>query len=126
MIVMEKTRVTKRERFERLIGIVENAAMSETEKEEMVEFLNHEIELATKKRAGLTKVQKANEELIEVIYNAIAEAEDKISATDIFEIVKNDEIKSPQKVSALVKKLVDAGRVARVEEKRKAYFTIAE
>lgn len=123
VVIMEKTRVTKKERFERLIGIVEGAGVQDVE--ELVEFLNHEIELVSKKRNGQTKVQKANEELIEVIYNAIAKAKKSITVTEIYEVVKSDEITSPQKVSALVKKLVDAERVIRTEEKKKAYFSVA-
>ena len=122
---MEKVKkVTKKEMFGRLIEIVEGANVEDAAA--IVEFLNHEIELVSKKRSGQTKVQKANEGLIEVIYNAIAEANEKITVTELFEIVKCDEIASPQKVSALVKKLADAGRVVRIEEKKKAYFTIAE
>lgn len=117
-------KVTKKEMFGRLIEIVEGANVQDTEA--IVEFLNHEIELVSKKRSGQTKTQKANEKLIEVIYNAIAEAQEKVTVTELFNIVKNDEITSAQKVSALVKKLVDAGRVTRIEEKKKAYFTIAE
>ena len=117
-------KVTKKEMFGRLIGIVEGANVQDAEA--MVEFLNHEIELVSKKRSGQTKTQKANEKLIEVIYNAIAEAKEKITVTELFNIVKNDEITSAQKVSALTKKLVDAGRVTRIEEKKKAYFTIAK
>ena len=45
-----------------------------------------------------------------------------MTVTEIYEVVKSDEITSPQKVSALVKKLRDAGKVTRVEEGRKAYF----
>jgi DNA-binding transcriptional regulator GbsR (MarR family) len=33
---------------------------------------------------------------------------------------------SNQKVSALMKKLKDAGRVNKVDDKKKAYFSIAE
>lgn len=125
MIIMENVKkVTKKEMFGRLIEIVEGANVQDTEA--IVEFLNHEIELVSKKRSGQTKTQKANEKLIEVIYNAIAEAQEKVTVTELFNIVKNDEITSAQKVSALVKKLVDAGRVTRIEEKKKAYFTIAE
>ena len=122
---MDKVKkVTKKEMFGRLIEIVEGANVEDVNA--IVEFLNHEIELVSKKRAGQTKVQKANEGLVEVVYNAIAEAGKAITVTELFEIVKNDEIKSAQKVSALVKKLVDAGRVAREEVKGRAYFTIAE
>ena len=117
-------KVTKREMFERLIGIVETLDIEG--QEEVIEFLNHEIKLVSKKRSGQTKVQKANEGLIEVVYNAIAEAGKAITVTELFEMVKSDEIKSSQKVSALVKKLVDAGRISREEIKKKAYFAIAE
>jgi len=122
---MEKVKkVTKKEMFGRLIEIVEEANVEDVDA--IVEFLNHEIELVSKKRAGQTKTQKANEGLVEVVYNAIAEAGKAITVTELFEIVKNDEIKSAQKTSALVKKLVDAQRVVRTEDKKKAYFTIAE
>ena len=122
---MEKVKkVTKKEMFGRLIEIVEGANVEDTAA--LVEFLNHEIELISKKRNGQTKTQKANEGLIDIIYNAIAECEKPITITELFEIVKSDEIASPQKVSALVKKLVDAEKVTRTEEKKKAYFTIAE
>lgn len=122
---MDKAKkVTKKEMFGRLIEVVKGANVEDANT--MVEFLNHEIELVSKKRNTQTKTQKANEGLVEVVYNAIAEAGKAVTVTELFEIVKNDEIKSAQKTSALVKKLVDAGRVARAEEKNKAYFTIAE
>lgn len=120
---MNNKKVTKKEMFGRLIEIVEGANVQDVET--IVEFLNHEIELVSKKRNGQTKVQKANEGLIEVIYNAIAEADEKMTVTEIYEKVKSDEITSSQKVSALVKKLVDAGRIVRTEEKKKAYFSVA-
>ena len=122
---MDKAKkVTKKEMFGRLIEVVKGANVEDANA--MVEFLNHEIELVSKKRNTQTKTQKANEGLVEVVYNAIAEAGKAVTVTELFEIVKNDEIKSAQKSSALVKKLVDAGRVTRTEEKNKAYFTIAE
>ena len=120
---MNNKKVTKKEMFGRLIEIVEGANVQDVET--IVEFLNHEIELVSKKRNGQTKVQKANEGLIEIIYNAIAEAGKPVTVTEIYEMVKSDEITSPQKVSALVKKLVDAERVVRTEEKKKAYFSVA-
>jgi hypothetical protein len=109
--------------FGRLIEIVEEANVEDVET--IVEFLNHEIELVSRKRSGQTKVQKENEGLIEIIYDTIAKADEKMTISKIFELVKSEEIKSPQKVSALVKKLVEAGRVIRTEEKKVAYFTVA-
>lgn len=121
---MEK-KMTKKEMFGRLIEVVKGANVEDANA--MVEFLNHEIELVSKKRSGQTKTQKANEKLVEVVYEAIANAGHPVTVTELFKMVEDgDEIKSAQKVSALVKKLVDAERVVRVEDKKKAYFTIAE
>ena len=120
---MEK-KMTKKEMFGRLIEIVEGANIEDTDA--VVEFLNHEIELVSKKRNGQTKTQKENERLVEVVFEGIANAGHPVTVTELFKVVESDEIKSAQKVSALVKKLVDAGRVTRVEDKKRAYFTIAE
>lgn len=120
---MEK-KMTKKEMFGRLIEVVKGANVEDANA--MVEFLNHEIELVSKKRSGQTKTQKANEKLVEVVYEAIANAGHPVTVTELFKAVENDEIKSAQKVSALVKKLVDAGRIRREEDKKRAYFTIAE
>lgn len=125
VIIMENVKkVTKKEMFGRLINIVREANVEDVDT--VVAFLNHEIELVSKKRNGQTKTQKANEGLVEIVYDAIVKADKAVSVTELFEIVKNDEIKSAQKVSALVKKLKDAGRVERVEEGKKAFFKVAE
>lgn len=120
---MEK-KITKKEMFGRLIEIVEGANIEDTDA--VVEFLNHEIELVSKKRNGQTKTQKENEKLVEVVFEGIANAGRPVTVTELFKAVESDEIKSAQKVSALVKKLVDAGRIRREEDKKRAYFTIAE
>ena len=120
---MEK-KITKKEMFGRLIEIVKGANIEDTDA--IVEFLNHEIELVSKKRNGQTKTQKENEKLVEVVFEGIANAGHPVTVTELFKAVESDEIKSAQKVSALVKKLVDAGRVTRTEDKKKAYFSIAE
>lgn len=121
---MEK-KMTKKEMFGRLIEIVEGANIEDTDA--VVEFLNHEIELVSKKRNGQTKTQKENERLVEVVFNAMANVGHPVTITELFRIVGNDsDIKSPNKVSALVKKLKDADRVVRTEDKKVAYFSIAE
>ena len=123
VIIMEK-KMTKKEMFGRLIEIVEGANIEDTDA--VVEFLNHEIELVSKKRNGQTKTQKENEKLVEVVFEGIANAGHPVTVTELFKAVESDEIKSAQKVSALVKKLVDSGRIRREEDKKRAYFTIAE
>lgn len=121
---MEKEKkMTKNEKFARLIAIVEGAEVEDAEM--LVEFLNHEIELNSKKRSGMTKTQKENIELMEVIFNALGT--EGLTVSEIFDKVRADErITSSQKVSALVKKLVDAGRAVRTQDGKKVIFTIAE
>ena len=118
-------KMTKKVKFELIRGLVENANVAE--KEMLVEFLDKEIEKAGKKSNSMTKVQKANLELVETIYDALVELNEKVTVTDFYAANK-DEIEgltSPQKVSALFKKLVDAGRVVRTQEGRKVYFGVA-
>ena len=112
---MEK-RMTKKDYFEILKGI-EGVA----ENAELVAFIDRQIELASKKRNGETKTQKENKELVEKIYNYMESVEGAVTVADImgeFEGMSN------QKVSALVKKLVDAKRVARTKDGKKTIYTV--
>lgn len=121
---MEK-KMTKKEMFGRLIEIVEGANIEDTDA--VVEFLNHEIELVSKKRNGETKTQKANKELVEKIFDRMVEAGKAMTATEIFEATKDIEgITSAQKVTALIKKLKDAGRVTKSDDKKPLFSVVAE
>ena len=120
---MEK-RITNKERFEQLIEVVKASGVANMD--ELVEFLESRIESAAKKRNGQTKTQKENEKLVEVVFEGIANAGHPVTVTELFKAVESDEIKSAQKLSALVKKLKDADRIVRTEDKKKAYFSIAE
>ena len=109
--------MTKREMFEAIKnveGVRENA--------EMVEFLDRQIELASKKRNSLTPNQKANAELVERIYDYMTGKE----AVTIAELVAEFELTSGQKASALVKKLVDTGRVTKGKDGKIATYKVAE
>ena len=120
---MEK-RMTKRDYFSRLIEIVEGAYVDNST--EIVDFLNHEIELLSKKSNVKTKTQKENESLMEVVFGALAEVGRPVTVTELQGASEEVGTMSNQKVSALLKKLKDAGRVVRVDDKKKAYFSVAE
>jgi len=119
---MEK-RITKKDNYSALLSIV-----TELGREDLINFVNHEIELLDNRasRNTLTKTQKENLELVEKIYTALVEIARPATIADLQEL--NSEIGdlSNQKVSALLKKLVDSERVVKVTEKGKAYFSIAE
>ena len=119
-------KMTKKEMFERVIEIVREAGVED--EAVLVEKLEHEIELISKKRTGLTKNQKANLELVEKVFEVIANAEKDVTLAQIFAELQNVEgITSVNKVSALVKKLKDAERVTRIDNgKDNVTFKIAE
>ena len=122
---MEKTKkMTKRDYFLKLIEIVEDANVDNSE--EIIDFLNHEIELAKKKSSVKTKTQKENEVLMEVVFNTLVEVGKPMTVSELMSANEEVGAMSNQKVSALLKKLKEDERVVRVEDKKKAYFSIAE
>ena len=72
-----------------------------------------------------TATQKANEGYKTAILDFM-EAGKKYTITDLMKSVVELADLSNQRVSALVRQLKDNGLVKRVEEKRKAYFFLAE
>ena len=122
---MEK-KVTKREKFEMLKALVKDNAM-------LVEFIDHEIELLDNKKSNGNK--KANEKVAketEIVYNALVSVERAVSAseliaeTDLSALANESGVVSTQKVSALLKKLVDGGKVEKYIDKKKTYFKIVD
>ncbi len=112
---MENKRVTKKEYFEILRGIVEG-------NDELVTFIDHEVELLSKKSNVRTKAQIENDAIVEDIYNYLAEIGRPVTVTELIAEAKLEF--TNQKVSALLKKLVDAGRVVKVTDKKKSYFSV--
>lgn len=124
---MEKVRkVTKKERFEMIKEIVLNACVDN--EAEMIEFIDNEINLLNKKRASgaKTATQKENEILVERLYEVLAEIGRPVTVSELQKENEEFGAMSNQKVSALMKKLKDAGRVNKIDDKKKAYFSIAE
>ena len=112
-------KMTKRDYFEQ---IKKNYALTADE----VAFIDKQIELLDKKNSSKkpTATQKANEGIKEVILDFLADG-GRYTITDIIKNVPECSDLSNQKVSALVRGLVDEKKVVRVEDRRKAYFTLA-
>lgn len=117
---MEK-KITKKERFMELKEIVAN-------RPELVEFLDHEIELLNKKANTKTpsKTQIENENIKNVIVNVLANGNKPMTITEIQENDSTLATLSNQKVSALLTQLVKDNKVVRTVDKKRAYFTISE
>lgn len=114
---MEKTRMTKRDYFTRILGYAHDEDKA---------FIEHELELLAKKNSGEKKptaTQKENEAIKVAIVEGLGD-----KALTIGEICKSVDActdLSSQKVSALVRQLVLEGKVVREEIKRRAYFSVA-
>jgi ABC-type Na+ transport system ATPase subunit NatA len=90
----------------------------------MMEFLEREIELIEKKNANKkpTAQQSANEGIKEAILEGLVE---RMTITEMQKSIPELAELSNQRISALVRQMVDAGTIIRTEDKRKAYFSKA-
>ena len=112
-------RKTKREYLTELINLV-----TTSNRKEYLPYLEHELELLDNKRKNSkpTKTQEENLKIMEVIITCLTPEPSTIS-----EIQKrNEELEtlSNQKMSALLKKLIDAEKAEKVMDKKKAYFKL--
>ena len=94
------------------------------ERQDLVDFIDNEIELLNKKssRTTLTQTQKENETLKEKIVSTLTELGKYATITEIQQTNPELADLSNQKMSALLKQLVDTKIVDKVIEKKKAYF----
>ena len=120
---MENKKMTKKETINLLIDVL--MGNKEVEDVQMfIDFLTHERELLERKssNSGQTKTQKENEILKEKIVETLKELNKFSTITEIQ--TANAELAdlSNQKISALLKQLVDTDVIEKVIEKKKAYF----
>jgi predicted transcriptional regulator len=124
-IMANEKKLTKREKFE-MIAKIEEVAKNPM----LAEFVEHELELLAKKNSsdrGLTSTQKENEGIKSAIVEEFIAQPNRIFT--ITEMQKNfpccAEL-SNQKISALLKQLVEENKVAKTIDKRKSYFSLAK
>ena len=106
--------------------IVENS--DHPKSAELVEKIENEIALLAKKNSAEKKPtaqQTANEGIKTDILNGM-ESGKAYTITDLIKSVPACAELTNQRVSSLVRQLVEAGAVVRTEDKRKAYFSKAE
>ena len=118
---MEKTKkMTKAQMFKQ---IMDTYPLTEAEKE----FVKHELELLAKKNSA-EKKPTAQQTANEAIKTAIVEGMELNRLYTVTEIIKEIPAcaeMTNQRVSALLRQLVEGGAVKRTEDKRKAYFSLA-
>ena len=118
---MADVKMTRVEMFNAIKAIPQVA-----ENQEMVDFIDKQIALLAKRKSAESKTQKENKALMEVVVDAMTVLDKPATAT---QIMKSDaylsELSLP-KVSALLKKLIEEGRVERTIEKKIALFSLVE
>lgn len=119
------TKMTKAMYFEAIRAIVE--ASDSANKEGAIEFINHELELLDKKRASSanTKVKAENNALKETILSALIEVARPVTITELQKETAELADYSNQKLSALLRGMVEEGKVVKTMEKKKSYFSVA-
>ena len=112
-------KITKAQKFAMLKAIPEVA-----QNEMLMEFIEHEIDLLNRKNTTdkkPTAQQMANDGIKGAIYDYM-ESDKLYTLTDLQKKVPACAELTNQRVSALVRQMIDAGKVDRIEEKNKAYF----
>ena len=115
--------MTKKETINLLIDVLMgNKEVEDTQI--FVDFLIHERELLEKKssNSGQTKTQKENETIKKKIVETLRDLGKYATITEIQNANVELSTYSNQKISALLKQLVDNKEIEKVIDKKKAYF----
>ena len=136
---MEKIKApTRKEMFIRIsdfIASIESDDPSiQTSQTEMIDFINHQIELLENKKENKkqAKEQEENTAYSNAIYEQMA-FERKYSAAELMKELpavnewntSHETELSAQKLASLLKPLVDGGKVIKTTEKRRVFYTKA-
>ena len=123
---MANKKMTKRDYFNGLLGVIENHKDSIENYEEFKGFIEREIELLNKKRSNSkpTKTQIENEKIKEKILEVLTDVNEVMT---ISELMTADGLEnySNQKLSVLCHQLVNEHKVVNTKVKKVSYFKIA-
>lgn len=109
---------TKKELFNELLLVAQN--------DEQKAFIKHELELLEKKHnpEKPTKAQEENIKIKEQIFVELVRFNKPVTISDLQKLEVFKDLTN-QKLSALIRQLVQDEEVVRTEEKRVAYFEVA-
>lgn len=127
---MAEKKITKKDNFMEIRAlIVKSEMLEDNKKEQYLTFIDHELKLLDKKASSKSSSKNTEEqkELMTKIVNALAEIGEPVTISDLQK--KNEEMAtySNQKLSAMLKKLVDNEKtVIKTIDKKKSFFSLAE
>jgi hypothetical protein len=117
----EIKKLTKKEKYGMVLDYIKDNEM-------LVEFIENEINLLTKKASSSSKSknQLENENIKEKLVAILNELDNPITITDLQKANSEMGAYSNQKISALLTQLVNEKRVYRIVDKKKTYFSTKE
>lgn len=123
---MTNKKMTKRDYFNGLLGVIENHKDSIENYEDFKAFIEREIELLNKKHSNSkpTKTQIENEKIKEKILITFEKIDEPVTITELAKMDGLTEY-SNQKLSVLCHQLVDEHKVVNTKVKKVSYFKIA-
>ena len=119
----EIKKLTKKEKFGMVLDYIQDNEM-------LVEFINNEISLLTKKASSSakSKTQLENDNIKSRILEVLTESQEKYTITDFQNTYEEFAISkySNQKMSALFTQLVNENKIYKTIDKKKSYFSVNE
>ena len=119
----EIKKLTKKEKFGMVLDYIQDNEM-------LVEFINNEISLLTKKASSSakSKTQLENDNIKSRILEILTESKSKYTITDFQNTYEEFSISkySNQKMSALFTQLVNENKIYKTIDKKKSYFSVNE
>lgn len=113
---------TQKEMFNEIIALAKA-----NNREDIVEFAEGRIAVLANKSAKVNTKKVAEVEAnTEKVYEALANTDGNLTVSELIKVATNEVAEwNGQKVSAYLKKLVEAGRVTKTTEKKVSRFSVA-
>lgn len=123
---MEK-KMTKREMFAQVIALAKGEKISVLT-DDIVAFAEREIQLLENKAQSKSKkdleAEKENEKVMDLIVDVLRQSATPMTVSELLKANEEIGAYSNQKISALMRKLVEAERVTKATDKRKSVFSV--
>ena len=112
--------------YVKALEVAMNCEALSAEVREKLEALKVQQEKRNSGEKKPTKVQQANEGVKAHVLEVLTTCDKPVTVSELMQADEELSQLSNQKVASLVRQLVEAGKVQRLEEKRKAYFTLVK
>lgn len=124
------TRITKTMLFADVISLLNGEApVNGTSTDKAIDFIKREMELVAKKNAAKstkpTATQTANEGFKTLIFDFLSEQTSGKTCTEIAKGIPELSDFNNQKISSLMRQMIEAGQVVKTTEKGKSLFSLA-